>query len=58
MLQRPAGQKPAFFCANPDIVVERGERLIWCAARWRATLRNGRAPLIGGTPHAPIYRRR
>jgi ribonucleotide monophosphatase NagD (HAD superfamily) len=46
-----------FICANPDIVVERGERLIWCAgaiARDYAQL--GGRTLIAGKPHAPIYR--
>jgi ribonucleotide monophosphatase NagD (HAD superfamily) len=45
-----------FICANPDIVVERGERLIWCAgalARDYALL--GGRTLIAGKPHRPIY---
>ena len=45
-----------FICANPDIVVERGDRLIWCAgalARDYALL--GGRTLIAGKPHAPIY---
>ena len=45
-----------FICANPDIVVERGERLIWCAgalARDYALL--GGRTLISGKPHRPIY---
>lgn len=45
-----------FVCANPDIVVERGERLIWCAgalARDYAAL--GGQTLIAGKPHRPIY---
>ena len=44
-------------CANPDIVVERGDRLIWCAgslARDYAAM--GGKTLIAGKPHAPIYR--
>jgi HAD superfamily hydrolase (TIGR01459 family) len=43
-------------CANPDIVVRVGERLIWCAgaiAREYATL--GGRVILAGKPHAPIY---
>jgi HAD superfamily hydrolase (TIGR01459 family) len=43
-------------CANPDLVVERGDRLIWCAgalARDYALL--GGRTLIAGKPHRPIY---
>jgi HAD superfamily hydrolase (TIGR01450 family) len=45
-------------CANPDIVVEYGDRLLWCAgalARDYAAL--GGRTLIAGKPHAPIYAR-
>ena len=43
-------------CANPDLVVERGDRLIYCAgalARLYGEL-GGEAILVG-KPHAPIY---
>ncbi|MFN4010246.1 MAG: TIGR01459 family HAD-type hydrolase [Pannonibacter sp.] len=43
-------------CANPDIVVERGEKLIWCAgalARLYEDL-GGTVHLLG-KPHKPIY---
>lgn len=43
-------------CANPDIVVHRGERLIWCAgalARDYAAL--GGEVRMAGKPHRPIY---
>jgi HAD superfamily hydrolase (TIGR01459 family) len=43
-------------CVNPDIVVERGNRLVWCAGaiaeRYRE--RNGET-IIVGKPYAPIY---
>ncbi|PLX36157.1 MAG: TIGR01459 family HAD-type hydrolase [Hyphomicrobiales bacterium] len=45
-----------FVCANPDIVVERGNTLVWCAgalAREYADL--GGEVVILGKPHAPIY---
>src|SRR5690606_23536031 len=31
LLQRLRARNLPFICANPDIVVERGDRLIWCA---------------------------
>ncbi|MCF3641467.1 TIGR01459 family HAD-type hydrolase [Rhizobium sp. TRM95111] len=45
-----------FICANPDLVVERGHRLIPCAgalARLYGEL--GGSTLIAGKPHRPIY---
>lgn len=43
-------------CANPDIVVERGERLIPCAgALAQAYEAMGGAVTTGGKPHRPIY---
>jgi HAD superfamily hydrolase (TIGR01459 family) len=43
-------------CANPDIVVQFGDRMIWCAgaiARDYAAL--GGAVIMAGKPHPPIY---
>ena len=43
-------------CANPDIVVERGETLAWCAGALARLYREiGGETLIAGKPHAPIY---
>ncbi len=43
-------------CANPDIVVERGERLVYCAgALADAYAALGGEVLYCGKPHAPIY---
>ena len=45
-----------FICANPDIVVEFGDQLLWCAgalARDYAAI--GGETKIAGKPHAPIY---
>lgn len=43
-------------CANPDIVVERGSKLVWCAGalaeRYRAF---GGTTLVAGKPFGPIY---
>src|SRR5680860_561448 len=45
-----------FICANPDIVVEVGDRLIYCAgAIAREYSRLGGKTLIAGKPYAPIY---
>jgi len=43
-------------CANPDIIVQFGERMIWCAgavARDYAAI--GGKVVMAGKPHAPIY---
>lgn len=45
-----------FVCANPDKVVERGERILWCAGalaeRYQAL---GGETVLFGKPHSPIY---
>ncbi len=56
MLQRLRARDLPFICANPDIVVERGDSLVWCAgalARDYALI--GGRTKIAGKPHAPIY---
>lgn len=43
-------------CANPDLVVERGHRLIYCAgAIGDAYAASGGTVIYAGKPHAPIY---
>jgi HAD superfamily hydrolase (TIGR01459 family) len=43
-------------CANPDIVVERGDQLVYCAgALADAFVELGGEALYCGKPHAPIY---
>lgn len=56
LLARLRARNLPFVCANPDIVVERGERIIWCAGALARDygLIGGRT-LIAGKPHAPIY---
>lgn len=57
LLQRLRARNLPFICANPDIVVERGERIIWCAgALARDYAQLGGRTLIAGKPHAPIYK--
>jgi len=56
MLQRLRARDLPFICANPDIVVERGDRLIFCAgALARDYGQLGGRTLIAGKPHRPIY---
>ncbi len=43
-------------CANPDIVVQRGDKLIWCAgALAEAYEKIGGRVIYYGKPHRPIY---
>jgi HAD superfamily hydrolase (TIGR01459 family) len=45
-------------CANPDIVVERGDRLIYCAGAVAELYRElGGDVIFYGKPHRPIYER-
>ncbi|MFK8253561.1 TIGR01459 family HAD-type hydrolase [Ancylobacter terrae] len=55
-LAQARGRGLEFICANPDIVVERGGELIWCAgALAEAYEALGGAVVYCGKPHAPIY---
>jgi ribonucleotide monophosphatase NagD (HAD superfamily) len=43
-------------CANPDHMVERGDRLVWCAgALANLYERQGASVIYAGKPYAPIY---
>lgn len=57
LLARLRSRDLPMICANPDISVERGDRLIWCAGALARDygLLGGRT-LIAGKPHAPIYK--
>jgi HAD superfamily hydrolase (TIGR01459 family) len=56
LLRRLRARDLPFICANPDIVVERGDTLIWCAgALARDYAQLGGRTLIAGKPHKPIY---
>jgi HAD superfamily hydrolase (TIGR01459 family) len=56
LLRRLRARNLPFICANPDIVVERGERVIWCAgALARDFAQLGGRTLIAGKPYAPVY---
>lgn len=48
--------KLPFICANPDIVVEKGDKMLWCAgALARDYTALGGETRIVGKPHKPIY---
>jgi HAD superfamily hydrolase (TIGR01459 family) len=55
-LRRLRSRDLPFICANPDIVVERGHKMIFCAGALARDygLLGGRT-LIAGKPHRPIY---
>jgi HAD superfamily hydrolase (TIGR01459 family) len=57
MLQARERRLP-LICANPDIVVERGDRLIYCAGAIAELYRElGGEVIFYGKPHRPIYAR-
>jgi HAD superfamily hydrolase (TIGR01459 family) len=58
LLTRLKGRNLPLICANPDIVVEYGDRLLWCAGALARDYRAlGGATYIAGKPHRPIYER-
>jgi HAD superfamily hydrolase (TIGR01459 family) len=55
-LRRWAGRGLPMLCVNPDIVVERGNRLVWCAGALAQRYREHNGPtMVVGKPHEPIY---
>jgi HAD superfamily hydrolase (TIGR01459 family) len=58
MLLQAREHKLPLICANPDIVVERGDRLIYCAGAIAELYRElGGEAIFYGKPHRPIYER-
>src|SRR5882762_3961038 len=58
MMLQALERKLPFVCANPDIVVERGDRLIYCAGAVAELYRElGGEVTFYGKPHRPIYER-
>src|ERR1700753_736856 len=58
MVQEALARKLTLICANPDIVVERGDRLIYCAGAIAEMYRElGGEGIFYGKPHRPIYER-
>jgi len=57
MLGKLAAQKLPMICANPDHLVERGDRLVYCAGALAALYEKlGGSVVYAGKPHAPIYK--
>lgn len=57
LLEQAAARALPMVCANPDIVVNWGGRLIWCAGALAEIYAGlGGEVVYGGKPHAPIYR--
>ncbi|MDP1869461.1 MAG: TIGR01459 family HAD-type hydrolase [Bradyrhizobium sp.] len=58
MLLKARERQLTLICANPDIVVERGDRLIYCAGAIAELYRElGGEVIFYGKPHRPIYDR-
>jgi HAD superfamily hydrolase (TIGR01459 family) len=58
MMQQARERKLMMICANPDIVVERGDRLVYCAGAIAELYRElGGEVIFYGKPHRPIYER-
>ena len=56
LLERMYERRLLFVCANPDLVVERGDRLIYCAGAVAELYGElGGEVLYAGKPHRPIY---
>ncbi len=56
-LSAMAARKLPFICANPDLIVHRGSKTIFCAGALAKLYGEvGGEPIYAGKPHAPIYR--
>jgi HAD superfamily hydrolase (TIGR01459 family) len=56
LLEQMLARRLFMVCGNPDVVVERGEQLLYCAgAIADLYARMGGAVLYAGKPYAPIY---
>lgn len=56
LLQAAAARNLEMLCANPDILVRVGDRLVWCAgALARDYGAMGGPVVMAGKPHPPIY---
>ena len=56
MFSELAGRGLEFVCANPDLVVEKGDRLYLCAGSLAMLYESlGGSVLYAGKPHRPIY---
>ncbi len=57
LLTHAKARNLTLICANPDIVVERGDKLVWCAGAIAAIYDEiGGTTVYAGKPHPQIYR--
>lgn len=55
-LERMRARELLMICANPDMVVERGDKLVWCAGALAKIYADAGGEVhYAGKPHAPIY---
>lgn len=55
-LKELAARNLPMICANPDHLVERGDKLVYCAGALAAVYeKQGGSVVYAGKPHAPIY---
>lgn len=58
LLGKLRGRSLSMICANPDLVVERGNRLVYCAGSIAQLYEQmGGAVIYAGKPHGPVYQR-
>lgn len=56
LFERLVQRNLPMICANPDIVVQVGDELVWCAGALARLYRElGGKSVIAGKPHKPIY---
>lgn len=56
MLTQAAARKLPFICANPDLIVQRGDRIIYCAGSLAQLYEQLGGPVwYAGKPHLPVY---
>ena len=56
LLTAAAARGLPMVCANPDVVVRWGDKLVWCAGALADLYQSlGGAVVYGGKPHPPIY---
>src|SRR5204863_9893091 len=58
LFERLAARRLPMICANPDLVVERGDKLVYCAGALAAIYaEKGGEVVYAGKPYLPIYER-
>ena len=58
LFERLAARRVPMICANPDLMVERGDKLVHCAGALAAAYaEKGGEVVYAGKPHLPIYER-